>query len=105
MLLITYDIEDPKAALSNTSIPLNFRPTTLWRRRQTTGGQWRSVRVTYSTEKQHSIVFSASPNPDFTKYRGFVAVDDITITKGPCESESLDAPFGKVGMEARWIEE
>ncbi|XP_063840497.1 MAM and LDL-receptor class A domain-containing protein 1-like [Scylla paramamosain] len=89
VLLITYDSDDPMQAITNTSIPLNFRPMTLWRRRQTTGGDWRRAAITYSTRQKHSIVFSASPDASYTRYRGFVAVDDIIFNAGPCENECL----------------
>ena len=90
ILLITYDSDDPTQAITNTSIPLNFRPTTLWRRRQITGGDWRQAAITYSTGQKHSIVFSASPDASYTRYRGFVAVDDIFFNAGSCESKCFD---------------
>lgn len=89
VLLVSYDNENPEEALSNSSIPLHYRLTTLWRRRQTTSGLWEAAQITYSTQEQHSIAFSASPDPHFIKYRGFVAVDDIAFNVGPCESEYL----------------
>ena len=97
VVLITYASENPTEAITNTSIPLNFRPTTLWRRKQTTNALWREAKITYSTAEQHSIVFSATPDPSFSKYRGFVAVDDITFRSGPCDSKYLDAPLGLSG--------
>ncbi|XP_050692914.1 MAM and LDL-receptor class A domain-containing protein 1-like [Eriocheir sinensis] len=89
VLLVSYDNENPEEALSNSSIPLHYRLTTLWRRRQTTSGLWEAAQITYSTQEQHSIAFSASPDPHFIKYRGFVAVDDIAFNVGPCENECL----------------
>lgn len=89
VLLVSYDNENPEEGLSNSSIPLRYRLTTLWRRRQSMGGLWEAAQLTYSTQEHHSIAFSASPNSRFIKYRGFVAVDDIAFSVGPCESEYL----------------
>lgn len=89
VLLVTYDNKNPEEALSNSSLPLHYRLTTLWRRRQITSGRWQAAQITYSTQQQHSIAFSGSPDLRYTKYRGFVAVDDITFSVGPCESEYL----------------
>ncbi|XP_069951989.1 MAM and LDL-receptor class A domain-containing protein 1 isoform X3 [Cherax quadricarinatus] len=89
VLLVTYHSENINEALKNSSVPLDYQVMPLWRTKQTTHGEWQGAQVTFSTLHEHSLVFSAFPDTHYAKYHGYVAMDDLSFTDGPCQQDCM----------------
>lgn len=89
ILLIGYNVENPEEVLENGTDTLVFQKTTLWKKVDTTKGEWKTAKVSFSAAGSYSLAFAAEPNFRFSYSRGYAAVDDIVFADGSCENECM----------------
>ncbi|KAG7176307.1 MAM and LDL-receptor class A domain-containing protein 1-like 1 [Homarus americanus] len=89
VLMVMYKTNDVDEIFFNNTLTKDYQVMSLWRTRQSTKAEWKKAQVTFSAPTPHSLVFSASPDKRFASRGGYVAVDDITFTEGPCSNECL----------------
>lgn len=58
----------------------------VWTRRGNQGNIWRHATVSITSQNQYQIVFEGVIGKS---YRGDIALDDVTLQKGQCPSQSL----------------
>lgn len=61
----------------------------VWLSSDSTRGQWVDGHVTYSSPYPHAFIFEAVPNLAHLEYRGYVAVDNIQFSTGPCTGQLI----------------
>ncbi|XP_068217136.1 MAM and LDL-receptor class A domain-containing protein 1-like isoform X1 [Palaemon carinicauda] len=90
IVLISYK-QDPEEIYENGTFtgPIQTQNTVIWTQRDLTGGKWKPAKLTFTAPGAYSIAFAAEPNFQYERNRGYVAVDDIKFTDGPCGNECL----------------
>ena len=67
---------------------LNFKAKVVWSRIGTTNGKWMEGHLSYTATREHFFILEANPNGNIeNNYRGYVAVDEFSISDGVCSSD------------------
>lgn len=59
----------------------------VWLSSDSTSGRWLDAHVTYSSPYPHAFIFEAVPDLAYLQYRGYVAVDNLRFSSGPCQCQ------------------
>ncbi|KAF0307294.1 MAM and LDL-receptor class A domain-containing protein 1 [Amphibalanus amphitrite] len=60
---------------------------TLWEARDSTDGAWKEGKISFNTGFEHRLVFEVVPHLPSPAGRAYVAIDDVSLAEGACDSD------------------